>query len=163
VIVKVHLSPSNPEEHEPGHMALTWHEEADSTFRGFVFRVEDLPHEFQDPGKWRDYLFANTVLGYVIEDIGMRDKAERNDGELLEHSWPADDTQMAKLQRICKEGPHGTYSFNPDDHPGAHNCVTWVTSSVNEALGEVLPKVRQGRIKLMAEILRERLKPSITS
>ena len=93
----------------------------------------------------------------------MRDKAERNNGELLEQSWPANDSQAAVLQRICQEGPHGTYSFNPDDHPGAHNCVTWVTSSANEALGEVLPKVRQGRIKLMAEVLRSLQNPRITS
>jgi hypothetical protein len=160
---KVHLSPSNPEEHEPGHMALSWHDDADSTFRGFVFRVEDLPPEFQDPGKWRDYLFEHAVPGHVIEDISMRDKAERDAGQLLEQSWPANDSQVAVLQRICKEGPHGTYSFNPDDHPGAHNCVTWVTSRANEALGEVLPKVRQGRIKLMAEVLRSRQNKRITS
>ncbi len=161
--VKVHLSPSNPEDHEPGHMALSWHADDDTTFRGYVFRVEDLPPEFQDQGKWRDYLFAHTVPGYVIEDIGMRDKAERNTDELLEQSWPADDTQAGELQRICETGPHGIYSFNPDDHLGAHNCVTWVTSSANAALGEVLPKVRQGRIKLMAEVLRRRQNPRITS
>jgi len=160
--VKVHLSPSNPEEHEPGHMALSWHDDADSTFRGYVFRVEDLPQDFQDPGKWRDYLFVHTVPGYVIDDITMRDKAERNTGELLEQCWPADDPQAAELQRICKVGPHGIYSFNPDDHPEANNCVTWVTISANAALGEVLPKVRQGRIKLMAEVLRSRQNQRIT-
>ena len=160
--VKVHLSPSNPEDHEPGHMALSWHEDDDSTFRGYVFRVEDLPPEFQDQGKWRDYLFAHAVPGYVIEDISMRDKADRNTGELLEQSWPVDGSQVAVFQRICKEGPQGIYSFNPDDHPGAYNCVTWVTSSANAALGEVLPKVRQGRIKLMAEVLRHRQNPRIT-
>ena len=84
---------------------MSWHADDDTTFRGYVFRVEDLPPEFQDQGKWRDYLFAHTVPGYVIEDIGMRDKAERNTGELLEQSWPADDTQAGELQRICETGP----------------------------------------------------------
>jgi len=143
-------------------MALSWHDD-DSTFRGYVFRVEDLPAEFQTSERWRDYLFANTVPGHVIDDISMRDKAERNTGELLEQSWPADSQQVAVLQRICKEGRQGVYSFNPDDHSGAHNCVTWVTSRATEALGEVLPKVRQGRIKLMAEVLRSRQNQRFTS
>lgn len=161
--VKVHLAPSNPTEHEPGHMALSWHDEDDSIFRGYVFRVEDLPAEFQTAKRWRDYLFTNTVPGHVIDDISMRDKAERNTGELLEQSWSADSAQAAVLQRTCKVGRQGVYSFNPDDHPGAHNCVTWATSRTNEALGEVLPKVRQGRIKLMAEVLRSRQNPRFTS
>ena len=92
----------------------------------------------------------------MIEDIGMRDKTEQNEGDLLEESWPAGRPQQEVLQSICRPGPQGLYSFNPDDHPGAHNCVTWAASRVNEALGEVLPKVRQGRIKLMAEVLRQR-------
>jgi len=92
--------------------------------------------------RWRDYLFTNTVQA-VIDDISMRDKAERNTGELLEQSWPADQAADGSAHRICKEGLQGVYSFNPDDHPGAHNCVTWVTSRTNEALGEVLPKVRR--------------------
>jgi hypothetical protein len=92
----------------------------------------------------------------VIEDIGMRDKVERGDNHLLEQRWPANATQMLSVMLHGTEGQHGVYSFNPDDHPGSHNCVTWATNLVNAALGEVLPKVRQGRIKLMAEALSHR-------
>lgn len=139
-------------------MAVSWEENGDNlpAFRGYVFRVRDLPRGYRDPERWRDYLFAHTVPGRVIDDFVIEEKARLKHPELLEQSWPANSSQITVVSQNSPLGPQGTYSFNPDDHPGAHNCVTWAAHVVVLALGEVLPKVRQGRIKLMAEVLRSR-------
>ena len=153
--ISVHLAPSTPEEHEPGHMAAAWARVPDARhFRGFVFDVSDLPEEFQTAERWRDYLFDHTVPGHVIQDKRMAALVRHRRGSLLSQEWAAEPAQVRELESLTKTGQTGRYSFNPDDHPGCHNCVTWATEVVNNALGQVLPRVRQGRIKLMAEVLR---------
>lgn len=155
--ISVHLLPSDAQHHEPGHMCLSWQRGRDApAFRGFVFRVQSLPAEFRNPGRWREYLFDHAVPGVVVDDVAMRDQVESNTAGMLTENWPASASQLAVMAADCQPGEQGLYSFNPDDHPGAHNCVTWTVMKVGEALGEVLPKVRQGRIKLMAELLRSR-------
>jgi len=153
--VSVYLSPSIPEDHEPGHMCLAWQKEKEAVeFRGYVFKVLDLPAEYQSVTKWREYVFDHVVPGYVIVDEIMIEKHACGDANLIARHWPANPWHIEELAEKAKPGPRGVYSFNPDDHPGAHNCVTWVTEVVNQVLGVVLPKVRQGRIKLMTEVLK---------
>ena len=138
----------------PGHMCVWWRQGTTTIFRGFHFSPSDLPAKFRDLTKWREYLFDHAVPGYVQNDLFMRDWAEEHAASMLHKAWNVPQTQGGMLALRCAPGPQGRYSFNPDDHPGAFNCVTWATERINEAAGPVLPKVRQGRIKLMAAVLK---------
>ncbi|MDP1592586.1 MAG: hypothetical protein Q8M07_32790 [Prosthecobacter sp.] len=157
--IRVHLIPSNPEQGDPGHMAASWtkgRDEASPQFRGYVFKINDLPVEFRSAARWRDYLFDHVVPGYVINDRKMQVLVESGAKGLFGDAWDATPAQLLLIEMICRKENKGSYSFNPDDHPGSHNCVTWTVSTVNSVMGEVLPKVRQGRIKLMIEVLSSR-------
>ncbi len=136
-------------------MGVAWNENEKETFRGFVFVIDDLPLEYRKPARWREYLFSHTVPGEIIEDVLLKRQVETGAAGVISRAWLAEIGQLRLLEGLCVVGPHGAYSFNPDDHPGAHNCVTWATEVVNKALGEVLPRVRQGRIKLMSQVLEE--------
>jgi hypothetical protein len=153
--ISVHLFPSDREHHEPGHMCLSWQNSSEEpVYRGYVFRVQSLPVEFRNPRSWRDYLFTHTVPGVIVDDLAMRDRVESKIPGMLSQCWQASASQVTALDAHCPPGDEGLYSFNPDDHPGAHNCVTWSVAKTCQTLGEVLPRVRQGRIKLMAAVLR---------
>ena len=156
--IGVYLLPGKVREPScPGHMSLWWLVDKKPTFRGFHFKVKDLPLEYQPTEKWRDYLFDHAVPGYVSNDLIMHHWMDVFHSSVLERSWPLTKTRISDLDESCSLGLHALYSFNPDDHFGAFNCVTWAVEKVRWLLGPVLPKVRQGRIKLMAE---ELLKPS---
>ncbi len=136
-----------------GHMGFMVHLERGENYRGFVFFLRHLPSEFRTASRWRDYLFTHTVPGQVIEDHDMRDRVEQNSPDLIRASWQAEAMKIDTLLDQSRPGPSGRYSFNPDDHPGSHNCVTWAVDKLNSVLGPVLPRVRQGRIKLMQPLL----------
>ncbi len=155
--IGVYLSPRALQgDHDPGHMCVWWEADGIRYFRGFFFKQSDLPKECRSPEHWRDYLFDNCVPGHVLDDIVMRDRLEEHAELVLSATWQASKSQQTELTSLAAIGPCGSYSFNPDNHPQAYNCVTWAVSRVNNVLGPVLPKVRQGRIKLMTEELKRR-------
>lgn len=147
--VGVTLRPSRTKsENDPGHMAVFWRHSEELHFRGYYFELEDLPKEHRDPSKYRNYLFENTVPGYICCDDNAEDDYRDRRGMLVCKSWSAADSLDDFLEEITKPRQYGLYSFNPDKFD-CHNCVTWVVETVNSAIGNVLPRVRQGRIKLM--------------
>lgn len=145
----VKLRPSKTKgDYDPGHMGVYWKKGDGLEFRGYRFRVEDLPDDYQDSSQWRNYLFENRVPGYVVDDIILRDDYEHRKDSLLERNWAMDDEKEPALESQTEPRSLGYYSFNPDANR-CHNCVTWATETVNGMLGEVLPRVREGRIKLI--------------
>lgn len=164
--VKVRPSRSH-NEHDPGHLAVFWStgpEKAQKRFRGFGFRISDLPPHARDAAQWRDYLFQNCVRGVVKDDLGMLDDYLHRQEILACGTWRLDDDQYRTLENLAAVGVIGWYSFNPDSVPSpdpaagpCHNCVTWGTQVVNTALGEdALPRVREGRLKEILKVLAAR-------
>ena len=147
--VGVKLRPSRAKSTEdPGHMGIYWRHDDRRHFRGYYFHIDDLPSECQEPSKWRDHLFDNTVPGYIVEDIKIQDDFKNRRESLVRKSWAAEEALAEYLEEVTRPRQHGAYSFNPDTF-NCHNCVTWAVETINLALGEVLSRVRQGRIKLM--------------
>ncbi len=60
-----------------------------------------------------------------------------------------------ELEENTKTGRHGRYSFSPQPDDGIHNCVTWAFAVLNQSTGRKLPMVRDGRMKLAIEALRD--------
>jgi hypothetical protein len=135
-------------------MGMFWRQTGETHCRGFRFLPEDLPAEYQPPSMWREYLFENAVPGYVFDDTIIRDDIEHRPKLLAGKSWPAEDNLAEYVEEVTRPRQYGLYSFNPDDFQGCHNCVTWTVETVNSVAGNVLPSVRQGRIRLMEEQLR---------
>ena len=159
--IGVYLAPRTPQEaNDPGHMCVWWEKDGTRHFRGFYFAQSELPKKYQSPKRWRDYLFAHCVPGYIRNDIIMRDLVEEHPDRVMCRAWPTTEKEVGKLQLSAAPGPYANYSFNPDDHPNAFKCVTWAVTNVNKVLGPVLPKVRQGRIKLMTNELRKQASAS---
>lgn len=75
-------------ENHPGHMGVYWNTSNKTEYRGYRFYVDDLPEEYQDASKWRDYLFDNMVPGYIFDDDIIRDQAEDNAQFLIDVNWP---------------------------------------------------------------------------
>lgn len=151
--IGVKICPSRAkDENDPGHMGIYWTEEesaSDKVFRGFFFDVTDLPDECQHPSRWRDYLFDHTVPGWIRNDVIMRDHYENRRDQLRSRTWTVERRQFETLQTAATPRQFGSYSFNPDTLR-CHNCVTWAVDVINIAVGStVLPRVREGRIKLM--------------
>lgn len=156
--VGVTLLPSRIDsEEDPGHMTFCWEKTDAPAFRGFAFRVEDLPPEFQKASKYRNYLFTHQVPGYIEgeerDPIACRYTALRK--ILIRKSWEVDDGLLPRINIETRPRQYGLYSFNPDDFPSCFNCVTWATSVLNSIAGDVIRPVRQGRIKLMKAQLEE--------
>ncbi len=147
--IGVKLRPTKTKgEHDPGHMGLYWKAEDGLEFRGFRFMIEDLPEDKQDASSWRDYLFENKVPGYIFDDIILQDDFHNRRDSLLAQNWTIrDDLEPSVLQETAPR-QFSSYSFNPDTHH-CHNCVTWTVDIVNQVVGQVLPRVREGRVKLM--------------
>ena len=153
--IAVKLVPRNVDyEHNLGHMGVMWRIGSTVIFRGFRFRLIDLPKEYRAPSRWRDYLFKNRIAGYVANDIILQDALCRIPAKVWCVHWDVETQSVEKIAIAAATGRRGWYSFNPDDYPNCHNCVTWTTLVVNEVfLGEVLPSVPNGRMKRAIEML----------
>ena len=157
----VHLSPSKlTGPHDPGHMCVHLGAEAEGELWGFVFDPSELPTEYREPSKWAAYLSQNTIPGHVRKDFLTQDRLEQHPDKVMTVRWMADVTAMRKARQRRRNGKPHRYSFNPDNHLNCHNCVTWAVSTMNEALGEVLPRVPQGRISIMSQRLQAISNPS---
>jgi hypothetical protein len=154
--IGVKLRPSKTKhEHDPGHMAVYWGEPEERKYRGFRFYVEDLPKEYRDPSRWREYLFAHQVAGHIFDDILILDDLKHQAEKVLCKQWPAGSDHLEEMTRLSPPGPHGHYSFNPKADEGCHNCVTWAISTVRSVLGDdAMPMVPSGRVKLALETLK---------
>jgi hypothetical protein len=67
---------------------------------------------------------------------------------LISKSWNADERAVQRLKETAQPRRHGFYSFNPDTFE-CHNCVTWSVDTMNDTVGPVLTRVREGRIREM--------------
>lgn len=141
---------------DPGHVSVVYLDGADElTFRGFRFNVTDLPAEFQDAARWREYLFEHCVPGYVVDDILHKRRFAEHKALFRCGKWPvADAAALEALRELPVPSRQGFYSFNPDDFENCNNCVTWACSIVQGVAGAVVvERPSQGRIKLLAEQL----------
>ena len=142
-------------EHHPGHMGVTWVAGGNRVFRGFRFKPTDLPEDFRPASRWRSYLIENTVPGYITNDIMLQDFFAKMPEKLLCLQWAAQPQQTEQIASIGEPRALGRYSFSPDQHTNCHNCVTWAIDTINTVLGQILPPIRTGRIKLAAKMLLE--------
>lgn len=155
---------------DPGHLAVFWSvgpEDSDKVFRGYAFRITDLPEQYQQRSPWREYLFENAVPGYVKDDRGMLDDYLRRKSVLACRVWTVDDEQRSAMATLAEVRRFGWNSFNPDSQPAravdstgepepCHNCVTWGVAVVNSVVGQgSLPRPPQGRVKLILAALNE--------
>lgn len=138
--------------HDPGHASIYWQLD-ELEFRGFRFNPADLPENFQDPATWKSFLFENTLPGYIRDDPHMKDLHMRGFVKLLGKTWIIEDAQLPQLVSMTQTGPHGRYSFNPDTHQ-CNNCVTWAIRTINVFVQNGLSPVREGRLKLFVQQLR---------
>jgi len=154
--IGVKLMPRDPvKPNFPGHMGVTWKISDERTFRGFRFKVEELPAAYRSPSRWRDYLFGHRVPGHVVNDVMLQDALSKTPQKVLCKQWTVQADLVSKIDANTPLGQYGTYSFEPDPATGCHNCVTWTIEAINRVLNDILPPVRKGRIKLAVEMLSE--------
>ena len=147
-------------EDDPGHMVIFWEEANEKTFRGYRFNLMHLPDEHHEAVNWRSFLFEHTLPGYIVDDIRMYDEVASRRSELIRIEEPvAAEIASEVLDGIARRTAprqQGKYSFNPDNFDDCNNCVTWAVQEANVYLDQPLKRPRQGRIKLMVRILKER-------
>jgi hypothetical protein len=135
-------------ENDPGHMAVFWQINTKLTFRGYYFRITDLPPSKRNCSEWRSFLLNATVPGYIENDTRLRDDYEHRPEMLIGRNWDVPEAKdVDRLEVTCRPRQAGQYTFNPDTFPGSNNCVTWAVDVTNGILGPVLQRPRQGRIK----------------
>jgi len=170
VILRTRNPSENP--HNPGHMMVFWVGNNGTEARGFVFSVVDLPQQYIEESRWRDFLFENKVPGYIERDPNAVE--DLKNPTLPQHSWRLLKA-MTDLVRWTNPRRCGYYSFNPDDFSPrsvvyrilqklfpiqatnfeCHNCVSWATDIANRFAGEVLRKTPNSRVKDMTKQLHE--------
>ena len=152
--IGVKLIPRDPLEPDfLGHMGLTWKLATGRTFRGFRFKVEELPPAYRSPSRFRAYLHDHRVPGHVFNDFMLRDALAKTPQKVLCKQWTVEAGEVLQIDMNTPLGPYGTYSFEPDPSAGCHNCVTWTIEAINRVLNGVLPLVPKGRMKLAVEML----------
>ena len=139
---------------DPGHMVIGQESQHTVAFFGFRFDPEDLPAEFQPPERWQEYLFSNTVIGFIIDDLPYVQKTRSLDATAFMEKRVACELPIESALPPCADWRGiAQYSFSPDDfHSDAtpcYNCVTWATMVGNKIVPGFLAPVRQGRIKLI--------------
>lgn len=145
-------------ESDPGHAVVAYLDQTGSpAFRGFRFNPTDLPEEFQESSRWRDYLFDHDVPGYIVDEIAFLSDYFAAPEMFAGRDWPVVDFEALKvIQELVVPCVHGRYSFNPDDFTGCDNCVTWACRNVQNVAGVTAISIpRQGRVKLLLTIIAE--------
>lgn len=148
----------------PGHMVVG-EEVPDSGARFFGFRFDpaDVPEEYRQSQRWRDYLFANAVPGKIVDESAYVAWLLQVSARVYYEKRAECDARIeSRLPPRDQWEQHAWYSFNPDDpHPGCepcYNCVKWAVIIANSLVDEFLVPVRQGRVKLILDQLRKRAK-----
>lgn len=143
-------------ESDPGHAVVTYIDRSGSlSCRGFRFNPSDLPEEFQESSRWREYLFDHDVPGYVVNEITFLSNYLASPAAFVARDWPIVDYNAVELiRRLTVPRSHGRYSFNPDDFADCNNCVTWACRNVQDVAGaDAIDIPRQGRIKLLLALM----------
>ena len=132
---------------------MTWRTNSNRVFRGFRFKITDLPKEYRVASRWRSYLFTNRIPGYVLDDVSLQDALKQFPAKVLCKQWAVDMESIEEIADAAEVGRYGWYSFNPNYFEECHNCVTWAIFVVNRVLADVLPLIPNGRIKLAVQML----------
>jgi hypothetical protein len=147
----------------PGHMVVGQEPpRAVASYFGYRFDPADLPPTHQPPEKWRDYLFKEAVQGRIVDETNyVAHLIKTGARTYYEKRAECDVPIESRLPPRHEWAPHGWYSFNPDDpHPGrqpCYNCVKWGVIIANSLVHDLLPRVHQGRLKLVLAHLRKRV------
>lgn len=137
----------------PGHMVIGEESPAgEPGYYGYRFDPADLPIEYRNATRWRDYLFTNTVPGNIVDETEyILNVVFGTGGVYYTKRAECGASIVALLPDEKNRRPHALYSFNPDDfHTEAkpcYNCVTWATRIGNLLVVGFLVPVRQGRVK----------------
>src|ERR1035441_3598796 len=54
---------------DPGHMVIGQESSDGVSYFDFRFDPEDLPAEFRPAERWQEYLFSNTVIGFLSDEL----------------------------------------------------------------------------------------------
>ncbi len=136
-----------------GHMAIG-EEVADgeSSYFGYRFDVADLPIEYRNAARWREYLFTHAVPGNIVDETAYVRSLIHERG--LAYYTKRAECGVSILTILPAENGrrhHALYSFNPDDFHSeenpCYNCVTWATQIGNLLVVGFLIPVRNGRVK----------------
>jgi hypothetical protein len=137
----------------PGHMVIG--EEVDdgaSSYFGYRFDVADLPLEYRNTARWREYLFTHTVPGNIVDESAyVRSLIRERGAAYYTKRAECDVSVLTILPAEDERRRHALYSFNPDDFHSdelpCYNCVTWATQIGNLLVVGFLIPVRNGRVK----------------
>lgn len=144
---------------DPGHMVIGQESPEGDSYCGFRFDPEDLPAEYRSAERWQEYLFSNTVVGFISDEHDFVQGLRRAGATAyLEKRHPCETRLEAILPPRANWKPFANYSFSPDDfHSDAtpcYNCITWAIIVGNKIVPGFLTPVRQGRMKLILRQLR---------
>ncbi len=145
------------DDRHPGHMSVRFLlPSGEMAFRGFRFALGDLPDDFDSAESIRRFLLRHCVPGYVMDDIAFARFYDLFRQSVLSGVFAIRDETVVLNLHIDEVTRQGWYSFNPDDFPNCHNCVTWAVDTINRATqAAVLPRPRHGRVSEMLRLLRE--------
>jgi hypothetical protein len=137
----------------PGHMVIG-EEVADgeSSYFGYRFDVADLPADYRNAARWREYLFTHPVPGNIVDETAyVRALIQEKGGTYYTKRAECSVSIATILPAENARRHHAFYSFNPDDFHSdetpCYNCVTWATRIGNLLVVGFLIPVRQGRVK----------------
>ncbi len=136
-----------------GHMAISWMHDSAMLCRGFYPDKSSPQLAEVDFDRLADYLFNHRVDGIALDDREFALRAQKS-AAYMQRQWPFfKGTQSIEVLSWVTSHSKGYYSFNPHTHQ-ADNCVTWATKRINEAAGQVIEPVREGRVKEIVKQLR---------
>ncbi len=144
---------------DPGHLVIGHESPIEhALYVGYRFDPADLPAEFQDAEKWRDYLFRNSVPGHIVDETAYVRRILTLPSRTV---YAKKAVCTANLEVVLPASAHwygfALYSFNPDNFTNqsvrCYNCVTWGTETANRLVADFLRPVRQGRVKLIIQQL----------
>ncbi len=155
------LPPMVIDERHPGHMSVRFrHPSGEVAFRGFRFVLSDLPDDCESAESIRRFLLRHCVPGYVMDDIAFAKFYDLFRRSVMSGVFAIRDLTVMQSLYSSDVTQVRWYSFNPDDFPNCHNCVTWAVDTINRATrSAVLPRPRHGRVSEMLRLLKNLRSP----
>ncbi len=128
-------------EDHPGHMWLYWTNivSTDHHHRGFYPNIDEIPEEFQDFRKWKEYFFCYSVPGRIRIDYSAMEWTRRYSNRYFDKKWSINAQRLSRLESQCEIPPgkdsvkHGYYSWN-EHRDDWDNCSSWAIKVVNHAM-----------------------------
>lgn len=116
-----------------GHMWLHWDESEtnSTTHRGFIPDISEIPPEFGEMRRWREYFPLHSVRGLMIRDDYGASFAREYPDHCLHHKWQLSSPDLLRLTLRCylppgeDSRPEGRYSWN-EARTDWDNCSSWV-------------------------------------